>query len=74
MTSCQCRCGGETQGGEFLPGHDQKLRSALETRVGGLLALRDLVDAMESYVRGGGALEELGKAVRRAFWSRREGV
>jgi hypothetical protein len=50
-------------------GHDQRLRVALEARVGGLLALRDLVDAMEAYGKGAQSLEELGKAVRRAFWS-----
>jgi hypothetical protein len=48
MTSCECGCGQESAR-EFLPGHDQKLRSQLESRVGGLLQLRTLVDAAESY-------------------------
>jgi hypothetical protein len=30
--------------GDFLPGHDQKLRSEIEKQVGGLLKLRELVE------------------------------
>jgi hypothetical protein len=41
---CACGCGGRTRGGEFLPGHDQTLRTAIETQVGGLLELRALVE------------------------------
>ena len=33
-----------TGGGWYLPGHDQKLRSAIEKKVGGLLELRGLVE------------------------------
>jgi hypothetical protein len=33
-------CGDKTRGGVVLPGHDQKLRAALEKAVGGLLAMR----------------------------------
>jgi hypothetical protein len=51
MATCECGCGQESAR-DFLPGHDQKLRTALETRVGGVLALRDLVDASASYASG----------------------
>ena len=50
--SCACGCGKETGGGVFLPGHDQALRSQIERKIGGLLPLRDLVDAAEKYARG----------------------
>jgi hypothetical protein len=33
-----------TRGGWYLPGHDQKLRSAIEEKVGGLLKLKALVE------------------------------
>lgn len=32
---CQCGCGGQTKGGRFLPGHDAKLKSALQTEYRG---------------------------------------
>jgi hypothetical protein len=41
---CDCGCGGMTKGGWYLPGHDQKLRSAIEEKVGGLLELKALVE------------------------------
>jgi hypothetical protein len=44
MPYCECRCGDRTGGGVFLPGHDQRLRSALEKAVGSLLELRGLVE------------------------------
>lgn len=28
---CACECGGQTKGGEFLPGHDSKLKSRLQS-------------------------------------------
>ena len=37
---CACGCGGITAGGNFLPGHDQRLRAELERRVGGLISAR----------------------------------
>jgi hypothetical protein len=68
MSKCECRyCDLETQGGLFAPGHDQKLRIALEARVGGLLRLRVLIDAMEAYVAGDADTEGLARAVRRCF-------
>jgi hypothetical protein len=51
MAHCECGCGVKSSG-DFLPGHDQKLRASLERRVGGLLALRSLVESAESYVIG----------------------
>jgi hypothetical protein len=42
--SCACGCGGETRGGDFMPGHDQRLRAAIEERVGGLLNLKRIVE------------------------------
>ncbi|SMY06540.1 hypothetical protein [Flavimaricola marinus] len=41
---CECGCGDDTKGGDFLPGHDQRLRAEIERRVGGLLKLRRLVE------------------------------
>lgn len=52
----------------------QRVVGALETRVGGLLALRGLIDALLSYVRGESNLEEMGKRVRHTFWENRGAV
>ena len=42
---CACGCGTLTKGaGKFAPGHDQKLRIAIENHVGGLEQLRDAVE------------------------------
>ena len=41
---CNCNCGGTTKGGEWLPGHDQKLRAAIEAKVGGLVQLKKFVE------------------------------
>jgi hypothetical protein len=49
---CACGCGGQPAGGNFLPGHDQRLRADLERRVGGLLPLRKLVEAAEYFAEG----------------------
>ncbi|GLR25025.1 hypothetical protein [Limnobacter litoralis] len=49
---CACGCGGRPVAGDFLPGHDQKLRSELEKRVGGLIPLRMLVEAAEYFADG----------------------
>lgn len=51
MKNCECGCGHESAS-DFMPGHDQRLRVALEKRIGGLLQLRELVDATEGYVTG----------------------
>lgn len=49
---CACGCGKRPIKGDFVPGHDQKLRANLEERVGGLIALRMLVEAAEHHVNG----------------------
>jgi hypothetical protein len=41
---CACRCGQTTAGGQFLPGHDTKTLSAIIEVVGGIAALRSLVE------------------------------
>ena len=64
MAVCACGCGEETAGGVYRPGHDQKLRTALEERTGGLLRLARLVDAAEAYSRGDARLEDLGTTAR----------
>lgn len=64
---CECGCGEPRPGGGFLPGHDQKLRALLESRVGGLRALQGLVDALESYANGHATAEELTREVRAVF-------
>jgi hypothetical protein len=66
MTSCECGCGQESRR-EFLPGHDQKLRTRLESRVGGLLHLRALVDDAESHARGELSADAFTQRVRSLF-------
>jgi hypothetical protein len=61
---CACGCGKSPEGGTFLPGHDQKLRAALEARVGGVLSMRTLVAAAESYAKGQRTADDLGRVVR----------
>ena len=62
---CECGlCGEPSPGGGFRPGHDQKLRTYLEGRVGGLLALRELVDVVEAYAHGQATTEELTRQLR----------
>ncbi len=42
---CACGCGTLTKGaGRFLPGHDQRLRIAIENHLGGLEQLREFVE------------------------------
>ena len=41
---CACRCGQISAGGQFLPGHDAKTISAIIEMVGGIVALRNLVE------------------------------
>jgi len=67
MNNCKCGCGNQTGGGDFLPGHDQTLRTAIEHQVGGLLALQQLVNAAENYSRGETGTEEFENLVRRIF-------
>lgn len=44
LKKCICGCGEVTKGGKFRPGHDQKLRAAIETAAGGLESLRVIVE------------------------------
>jgi uracil-DNA glycosylase family 4 len=67
---CECGCGERAENGGFRMGHDQNLRIALEARVGGILALRAVVHAVEAYASGRSDLEELGRVVRSTFWGR----
>ena len=64
MTDCACGCGESTAGGIFLPGHDQRLRTKLERRVGGLLSLARLVDAADDLDSGRATAEELARRIR----------
>ena len=41
---CACGCGGITKGGDFIPGHDSKLQSAILDKVGGIIELRRVVE------------------------------
>ena len=55
---CHCGCNEITSGGNFKPGHDQKLRSKHEGQTGGLLALKKLVEAAKAYSSGSASEEE----------------
>ena len=54
--------------GDFVPGHDQKLRISIENTVHGLLSLKDLVVECENYARGDATEHELLRAIRRIFY------
>lgn len=41
---CGCGCGELTKGGKYRPGHDQKLRAAIEEAVGGLESLKAVAE------------------------------
>jgi hypothetical protein len=60
---CACGCGETPSSGQFRPGHDQRLRADLERRVGGLLALADLVSSAEQFTKGELPLDTLGRQV-----------
>ena len=61
---CQCGCGKRTNGGRYLPGHDQKLRSQLEASVGGLERLDELISICHEYASGRLKLEEFGTRIK----------
>lgn len=67
MALCACGCGETTAGGLFKSGHDQKMRIDIEERVGGLLALRRLIDSAEEFTQGRMDLDEFAGLVRRLF-------
>lgn len=67
MAFCACGCGETPTRGLFKQGHDQKLRTRVEERAGGLVALTRLVDFAEEFANGQMALEEFGSRVRKQF-------
>ncbi len=67
MAVCECGCGKKAGIGQFLPGHDQKLRTSLEQQVGGLLALRSLVQSAKSYANGKMSGDTFTQQVRAMF-------
>ena len=42
---CACGCGKASKD-EWLPGHDQRLRAAIEHEVGGLVELRRIIEEL----------------------------
>ena len=71
MVTCECGCGAQTETAAFVPGHDQRLRTRLEAQVGGILALRSLIEAAEDNegtvrLDGGAHLAVVGFGARRA--------
>jgi hypothetical protein len=67
MPSCQCGCNAKITQGQFLPGHDQKLRTTLEAEVGGILPLRTLVRASQAYFDGSIDDQSFTQTVRGVF-------
>ena len=66
LGTCQCGCGKSARR-DYLPGHDQRLRSQLEKRVGGLRNLEELVGKSEAYASRRLTTEELVAAVDSLF-------
>lgn len=67
VMACECGCGEEPGGGQFVSGHDQVLRVALEAEVGGLLELRALVRSAQEYADGARTTESFTQQVRTLF-------
>ena len=67
MALCACGCEETTAGGLFKPGHDQRLRTKVEERAGGLVALARLIESAEEYASGRMDLEEFAGRVRKQF-------
>ena len=67
MVQCECGCGEEAKQGKFLSGHDQRLRISIERRVGGLLALRSLVEAADGFASGDVSAQAFKETVRSLF-------
>ena len=67
MPECACGCGTQTAGGQFAPGHDQKLRTEAERRAGGVVALARLVEAAEQYALGHMPREDFEVRLRSTF-------
>ncbi len=67
MNKCKCDNCNESTNGDFVPGHDQKLRAILEHKVGGLLSLKQLVLACEKYATGKSSEAEALLSIRLLF-------
>jgi hypothetical protein len=67
MGDRKCGCGNPVNGTNFLPGHDQKLRTMLVNEVGGLFALQELVQSAKKYSCGEKDPEEFLDLIRRIF-------
>ena len=64
MPICLCGCDGEPKGGDFCPGHDQKLRTEIEKSIGGLGNLKKLAEVTHDYVNEKISLDSFGQRVR----------
>ena len=51
----------------FAPGHDQRLRSQIESSTGGILGLARLADGAEQYANSQIELSEFEAVLRRTF-------
>jgi endonuclease-3 len=69
---CLCGCGGIPSHGDFLPGHDQRLRTRIEEAAGGLANLWQIASAIGGYLDGDTTEVELGRIVRQ-HWRRSGG-
>ncbi len=67
MNNCKCGCGNPASGRNFLPGHDQRLRTRLVDEVGGLFALQELVQSAKKYSCGEMDTEKFLNLIRRIF-------
>jgi hypothetical protein len=65
MPECACGCGEITAGGTYRPGHDAKLRAAIEESVGGLLAMDELIRDVRRHADGELTAEQLSQSVLR---------
>lgn len=64
MPICRCgECNIETNN-VFAPGHDQRFRVSLERRVGGLLALGELVELCEDFAYAAIPIDYLARGVQ----------
>ena len=67
--SCGCGCGEMTKDGQFRPGHDSKLLSAILEKVGGIANLREIVEkALNETVAIARACPECGFAFQGGTW------
>lgn len=72
MPICACGCGKSTKGGKFLPGHDSKLRAYIEKSVGGLLNLKEIIEAAIQFTEGNLSDEEYLRITRKLLASERK--